>query len=192
MLASSAFDAHWMSVRERHSLPESCTARYVPDQTLLDYEEPVEDEVEEEPEDLEEREADDGVEDEMVVEVADDDESDAVETAVTTAEVISATTVPSTAPPTTVDGSRESSPDSSDISESSSSGDESERGWQLPPLALVPVKRKVAYCDRCQCKFPNVHSHWLLLMMLSQRTQHQYLPCQFRALDRRRLGISGY
>ena len=47
MLATATFDAFWVDVSTRHHLPEACSARYIPEEMLLDFEAPAEDEVEE-------------------------------------------------------------------------------------------------------------------------------------------------
>lgn len=135
VLASSNFEALWKSISKRLKLPKSCTARLVPNETLLEYETPTDNEAEEGI-----KEAHDGVEEEI---------HDGIDDAATAAKVIYPTSIPQTPALITDHGSGSSTPDI-DHSSRSSTPDTS---LELDAAALLPVKRTLPpKCDRCTRK----------------------------------------
>ena len=127
MLASPNFEAMWKAASKRHTLPQSCTERYVPDQTLLDIETPTDNEVEEG--------AEDAVETKTYKEIHDDAPA---------AESISPTSVSQLPALTTDHESRSSTPDSDHSSGSSNFEFNFERD------AATPFKRTpIPTCTQC-------------------------------------------
>ena len=145
MLASSKFDPFWISTSTRHGLPESCTARYVSDQTLLDFEAPSEDEIEE----GSLADAEGGSEDEVF---HGDRETFEEEVCIQDEDTHDDATVGKFVTPSMVETpARPLSPDSSDWEDSSSS-DEDREEREPDPRAYVRIKRSILRCDRCNGK----------------------------------------
>lgn len=146
VLASLEFEPFWLSISQHYDLPESCTARYVTDQALLEFEAPTEDDAEEVAKKCVKKEvdyeADDESEDEIHNETHDD--ADAVK-------VISPVSGPSSTSATLITNHepRSSTPDSDDGSSSASTDTE-----LLRRAAAMP-KRTLLRCDKCNSKtFP--------------------------------------
>ncbi|KAF6235528.1 hypothetical protein HO173_006211 [Letharia columbiana] len=127
VLASPRFDAYWLGVSMRHELPESCTARFAPDQNLVEFEAPTDDEF---------------------GETLEDNDEEEIHHDVTAAKAISPTSVPQTPALTTDHGSRPSTADSDDSSQSSSSD------WDvgIDAAAIPQIKRTIPKCNRCTQK----------------------------------------
>ena len=134
MFASSKFDNYWVNVASRNNLPEACTARYVPDDSVLEYEVPAEDEVEEDPVDEVGSEADD---------YAEEDDGETHDETPNSLCSTPALTTGDVSPPPCADSSDDSS--SSDISDS---------GSELDSIHWVRFKRSIPYCNRCKGNTP--------------------------------------
>ena len=126
ILSSQLFDALWDSISRRLKLPKSCTARFVPDTSLIQFEAPSDDELEDGVVDGVGNENNDGVND------------------------------PEKAPPTNNHNSRQSSPDIVGSASGSATPEELlERARNMPtPAQLAARMAALPMCEVCSCKSP--------------------------------------